>query len=105
VTAITWEDGKPITSKDIKYGIERVWAQDVAVRRPDLPDRVLDPRARVQGPVQGQVPDKLGLKAIETPDDKTIVFHLPKPNSDFPTCSRCPASPVRQDKDTGRKYG
>ncbi|MDX6312798.1 MAG: peptide/nickel transport system substrate-binding protein, partial [Streptomyces sp.] len=26
---ITWEDGSAITSKDIKYGIERSWAQDV----------------------------------------------------------------------------
>ncbi|MER6164678.1 ABC transporter substrate-binding protein [Streptomyces violaceorubidus] len=103
---ITWEDGKPITSKDVKYGIERVWAQDVLSGGPTYLKEVLDPEATYQGPYKDKSADKLGLKAIETPDDKTIVFKLPKANSDFEEMlALTSASPVRQDKDTKSKYG
>ncbi|MDT0609384.1 ABC transporter substrate-binding protein [Streptomyces lancefieldiae] len=102
---ITWEDGKPITSKDIKYGIERVWAQDVLAGGPTYLKDVLDPKGEYQGPYKDTSKDKLGLKAIETPDDKTIIFKLPKANSDFEEMlALTSASPVRQDKDTKSKY-
>ncbi|GHF87179.1 ABC transporter substrate-binding protein [Streptomyces thermodiastaticus] len=103
---ITWEDGKPITSKDIKYGIERVWAQDVLSGGPIYLKDVLDPKGTYKGPYKDTSKDHLGLKAIDTPDDKTIVFHLPKPNSDFlQFVALTSASPVRQDKDTKSQYG
>ncbi|MFD5159833.1 ABC transporter substrate-binding protein [Streptomyces hawaiiensis] len=103
---ITWEDGKPITSKDIKYGIERVWAQDVLSGGPVYLKDVLDPKGEYKGPYKDKSADKLGLKAIETPDDKTIVFKLPQANSDFEEMlALTSASPVRQDKDTKSKYG
>ncbi|MGW5007628.1 ABC transporter substrate-binding protein [Streptomyces parvulus] len=103
---ITWEDGKPITSKDVKYGIERVWAQDVLSGGPTYLKEVLDPEDKYQGPYKDKSADKLGLKAIETPDDKTIVFKLPQANSDFEEMlALTSASPVRQDKDTKSKYG
>ncbi|TPQ15750.1 ABC transporter substrate-binding protein [Streptomyces sporangiiformans] len=103
---ITWEDGKPITSKDIKYGIERVWAQDVLSGGPVYLKDVLDPKGEYKGPYKDTSKDKLGLKAIETPDDKTIVFNLPAANSDFEEMlAMTSASPVRQDKDTKSKYG
>ena len=102
---ITWEDGKPITSKDIKYGIERQWAQDVLSGGPVYLKNTLDPKGEYPGPYKDKTADKLGLKAIETPDDKTIVFKLPSPNSDFEQMLAMPsASPVRQDKDTKSKY-
>ncbi|MFH8804821.1 ABC transporter substrate-binding protein [Streptomyces sp. NPDC017936] len=103
---ITWEDGKPITSKDVKYGIERVWAQDVLSGGPTYLKDVLDPKGEYKGPYKDTSADKLGLKAIDTPDDKTIVFHLPQANSDFEEMlALVSASPVRQDKDTKSKYG
>ncbi|MFF5187085.1 ABC transporter substrate-binding protein [Streptomyces sp. NPDC000345] len=103
---ITWEDGKPITSQDIKYGIERVWAQDVLAGGPTYLKDVLDPKGEYKGPYKDPSKDKLGLKAIETPDEKTIVFKLPQANSDFEEMlALVSASPVRQDKDTKSKYG
>ncbi|MGC9498804.1 ABC transporter substrate-binding protein [Streptomyces sp. WG7] len=103
---VTWEDGKPITSKDVKYGIERVWAQDVLSGGPVYLKDVLDPKGEYPGPYKDTSKDKLGLKAIETPDDKTIVFKLPQANSDFEEMlALTSASPVRQDKDTKSKYG
>ncbi|MDT3396963.1 ABC transporter substrate-binding protein [Streptomyces sp. B1866] len=103
---VTWEDGKPITAKDIKYGIERAWAQDVLSGGPVYLKNVLDPEGEYPGPYKDPAKDKLGLKAIETPDDKTIVFHLPARNGDFEQMLALPAaSPVRQDKDTKSQYG
>ncbi|MER5659449.1 ABC transporter substrate-binding protein [Streptomyces mirabilis] len=103
---VTWEDGKPITSKDVKYGIERVWAQDVLSGGPVYLKDVLDPKGAYKGPYKDTSKDKLGLKAISTPDDKTIVFHLPAANSDFEEMlALTSASPVRQDMDTKSKYG
>ncbi|WP_055614839.1 ABC transporter substrate-binding protein [Streptomyces phaeochromogenes] len=103
---VTWEDGKPITSKDVKYGIERVWAQDVLSGGPVYLKDVLDPKGEYKGPYKDKSKDKLGLKAIETPDDKTVIFKLPEANSDFEDIlGLTSASPVRQDKDTKSKYG
>ncbi|NBM17147.1 ABC transporter substrate-binding protein [Streptomyces sp. GC420] len=102
---LKWEDGKPVTSKDIKYGIERIWAQDVLSGGPIYLQQVLDPESEYKGPYKDKSADKLGLKAIETPDDKTIVFKLPKPNGDFLQMLAMPsATPVRADKDTKAKY-
>ncbi|MFG2192723.1 ABC transporter substrate-binding protein [Streptomyces sp. NPDC048639] len=103
---VTWEDGKPITAQDIKYGIERQWAQDVLSGGPVYLKDILDPDGKYKGPYKDKSKDKLGLKAIETPDAKTVVFKLPKANSDFEEILALPfASPVRQDKDTKSKYG
>ncbi|MFD5617306.1 ABC transporter substrate-binding protein [Streptomyces yangpuensis] len=103
---VTWEDGSPVTAQDIKYGIERTWAQDVISGGPVYLQQVLDPKTEYPGPYKDTAPDKLGLKAIETPDAKTIIFKLPTPNGDFEQMLAMPAaSPVKQDKDTAAKYG
>ncbi|MFF7190207.1 ABC transporter substrate-binding protein [Streptomyces sp. NPDC008222] len=102
---LTWEDGKPLTAQDVKYGIERQWAQDVLSGGPIYLKNVLDPKNTYKGPYKDASKDHLGLKAIDTPDAKTIVFHLPAPNSDFLQMIALPsASPVRQDMDTKSKY-
>ncbi|MET8949773.1 ABC transporter substrate-binding protein [Streptomyces sp. NPDC004393] len=102
---LTWEDGKPLTAQDVKYGIERQWAQDVLSGGPIYLKNVLDPKNAYKGPFKDSSKDHLGLKAIDTPDAKTIVFHLPEANSDFLQMIALPsASPVRQDMDTKSKY-
>ncbi|WP_420918660.1 ABC transporter substrate-binding protein [Streptomyces coelicoflavus] len=102
---ITWEDGSPITSQDIKYGIERSWASDVVSGGPAHLQKVLDPKKTYEGPYRDEDPRKLGLEAIETPDSRTIVFHLPEPNGDFEEMLALPvASPVKRERDTGSVY-
>ncbi|GAA2362225.1 ABC transporter substrate-binding protein [Streptomyces cuspidosporus] len=102
---ITWEDGSPITAQDIKYGIERIWAKDVVSGGPAYLRQVLDPKGEYKGPYKDKSKDKLGLKAIETPDAKTIIFRLPKPNGDFEQMLAMPTgSPVKASKDTGARY-
>lgn len=103
---VSWEDGTPVTAQDVKYGIERTWAQDVISGGPVYLMQALDPKTEYPGPYKDTAPDKLGLKAIETPDAKTIIFKLPQPNGDFEQMLAMPAAtPVKQDKDTAAKYG
>ncbi|MGW0736896.1 ABC transporter substrate-binding protein [Streptomyces sp. NPDC002851] len=100
---LTWEDGSKLTSKDIKYGIERAWATKVITGGPAYLKSVLDPEGKYKGPYEDDSEE--GLKAIETPDDKTIIFHLPEPNSDFENMLAMPSgSPVKKEKDTKAKY-
>jgi len=98
---LKWEDGKPITSQDVKYGIERQWAQKTLSGGPTYLKDVLDPDDKWKGPYD----DKGDFDGIKTPDDKTIEFHLAKPNGDFEQMLAMPTnSPVRKDKDTKSKY-
>lgn len=97
---IFFEDGTPITSADIKYGIERSFAPDLPGGAPYLRDWLSD-AANYPGPYKS--PD--GLKAIETPDDKTIVFKLRKPEGDFPFLATATQfAPVPKSKDKGVDY-
>jgi peptide/nickel transport system substrate-binding protein len=103
---IAWEDGSPITAQDIKYGIERIWAQDVVSGGPTYLREALDPDHTYEGPYKDESADKLGLKAIETRGTRTIIFKLPKPNAEFEQLLAMPAaSPVKKTEDTRAKYG
>ncbi|MEV4516409.1 ABC transporter substrate-binding protein [Dactylosporangium sp. NPDC049525] len=102
---LKFEDGTPITSKDVKYGVERVFASDVLSGGPSYLIDVLDQGQKYPGPYKDTDPDKLGLKSVQTPDDHTIVFTLKEPLSDFPYLLAMPgAGPVPKAKDTGERY-
>ncbi|BCY12975.1 ABC transporter substrate-binding protein [Actinoplanes sp. L3-i22] len=97
---IRFEDGTPITAADVKYGIERSFAPELPGGAPYLRDWLQD-AASYQGPYKQ--PD--GIKSIETPDDKTIVFKLSKPEGDFPFLATATQfAPVPKAKDTGVDY-
>ncbi|MEH0575902.1 MULTISPECIES: ABC transporter substrate-binding protein [Streptomyces] len=99
-TGLKYEDGTAITSADIKYGIERSFAPELSGGAPYLRDWLVG-AADYQGPYK----DKGGLAAIETPDDRTIVFHLNKPEGEFPfLATQTQFAPVPKAKDTGTKY-
>jgi len=103
---LKFEDGSAITSKDIKYGIERVFATEVVNAGPKFLVNVLDQGQKYPGVYKDTDPNKLGLHSVQTPDDNTIVFTLAEPNSDFLSFVSMPAaSPVPAAKDTGQKYG
>ncbi|GAA2528032.1 ABC transporter substrate-binding protein [Winogradskya humida] len=105
-SGIKFDDGTPITSKDVKYGIERVFAQDTVPGGPTYLIEQLDQGQKYPGPYKDTDPNKLGLKSVETPDDSTIVFKLAKPFADLPYLLAMPgAGPVPAAKDTGAKYG
>ncbi|MGY3319066.1 ABC transporter substrate-binding protein [Arthrobacter sp. TE12232] len=98
---VKFEDGRPITSADVKYGIERTFAQDVYTQAPQELNSALD-----AGGYKGPYKDPSAvLEAVETPDQRTVVFHLKKPFAEFPAlASRSNTAPVPQDKDTKLDY-
>jgi peptide/nickel transport system substrate-binding protein len=101
---LKFEDGSPITSKDVKYGIERTWAQDVLSGGPTYLIDHLDNGQKYPGPYKDTDPEKMGLKSVTTPDDGTIAFKLDKPFADFPFLLPMAAGAVPKAKDTGEKY-
>ncbi|MFJ7231344.1 ABC transporter substrate-binding protein [Streptomyces tendae] len=98
---LAYEDGTKITSADIKYGIERSFAAELSGGAPYLRDWLVG-GADYQGPYK----DKgKGLDSIETPDERTIVFHLNKPEGEFPyLATQTQFTPVPKAADKGTKY-
>jgi peptide/nickel transport system substrate-binding protein len=98
---VKFEDGTTVTSKDIKYAIERSnYAPEVLSNGPTYFRQYLG--TDYKGPYKG---DKYGLSAISTPNDTTIVFHLNQPFADFDYLATLPDTvPVPAAKDTGANY-
>ncbi|MET8634719.1 ABC transporter substrate-binding protein [Streptomyces sp. NPDC004096] len=101
---LKFEDGTPITSKDVKYAIERSnFAPEALSNGPTYFKAYLEGGDKYKGPYKDKSPD--GLKSIETPDDQTIVFHLAKPFADFDYLATfSQTAPVPAAKDDGAKY-
>lgn len=104
---IKFEDGSPITSKDIRWGIERLYASfetdgpqyiqqwlsgEGTTYRKALPD----------GPYGGK---HLPSSVLDTPDGKTVVFHFRQPHADAPFATAMPSiGPVKAERDGKQKY-
>jgi peptide/nickel transport system substrate-binding protein len=104
-SGLKYSDGTPITSKDVKYAIERSnYARDVLSNGPTyFAANLIDNKPAYQGPYKDKSPE--GLKSIETPNDTTIVFHLKAPFADFDYLTSNPqTAPVPQAKDKGADY-
>src|SRR6266508_4053194 len=98
---LKYEDGTPITSKDVEYGVSRSLEKGVLVNGPTYFNDFLDLKG-YKGPYSSKGKDN---PAIDTPDDRTVVFHLTKPFAGFDYFEQIPATaPVPQPKDTGVKY-
>lgn len=76
---IFFEDGTPITSADIKFGVERTFDDELAGGL-HYHNALLVGGSEYTGPYDGAGE----LASIETPDDKTIVFNLTQPFGDWP---------------------
>jgi peptide/nickel transport system substrate-binding protein len=104
-SGLKYDDGTPISSKDVKYAVERSnFAPKVNSNGPTyFNDLLVDNATPYAGPYDDKSPD--GLKSIETPDDTTIVFHLKHPFADFDYLVSAPqTAPVPQSKDDGAGY-
>ncbi|MEU3874466.1 MULTISPECIES: ABC transporter substrate-binding protein [Streptomyces] len=104
---LKFEDGSPITSQDVRWGIERLYASfetDGPLYIPQwLSGEANDFRkALPDGPYNGQ---HLPASVLDTPDDKTVVFHFRRPHADTPYATAMPnMGPVKAAKDTKQKY-
>ncbi len=103
---LRWDDGKPVTTPDLKYGIERLFASDVLPGGPTWLVTLLDDRAApYDGPYRDRTPGHLGLRSITTPDPRTIVFKLVRPFADWDKVLALPGgTPVPAARDRGAGY-
>ncbi|QMV09777.1 ABC transporter substrate-binding protein [Streptomyces lincolnensis] len=101
---VKFQDGTPITSKDVKYAIERSnFAPEALSNGPTYFKAYLVGGDKYQGPYKDKSAE--GLKSIETPDDQTIIFKLKQPFADFDYLATfSQTAPVPKAKDTGAKY-
>jgi len=108
-----FDDGTPITCENLRYGISRVFAQDVLPGGPtyllswlDIP-KDADGNPIYTGPYKNT---PAGVKAFEkavacSKDNRTITFTLNKSVADFNYLATYGViSPVQKSKDTGDKY-
>jgi peptide/nickel transport system substrate-binding protein len=105
---VKWEDGKPVTCEDFKYGISRTFAVDVITGGPNYAIQYLDIPKNEDGSSAYAGPYKktgqdLYDKAV-TCDGATITFKMAAPSGDFNMAATMTAfGAFRQDKDQGDK--
>jgi peptide/nickel transport system substrate-binding protein len=113
-TGVKFEDGTQVSSKDVKYAIERIFAQSVINGGPTYVITFLCPGPlnasggcdSYKGPYTDKDPNHLGLSTIDTPDDQTITFHLNQVVGDWNYIMALPGStPVPIAYDQGPKGG
>lgn len=109
---VKWEDGKPVTCEDFKYGASRVFATDVITGGPNYIltylDVPTDPKTGLPiytGPYNSTPEGQAAFDKAITCDGNTITYRFNKPWPDFPlaVASLTMMDPYRQDKDQGAK--
>jgi peptide/nickel transport system substrate-binding protein len=103
---IKFEDGTTVTSQDVKYAIERTFDRGLYPLGPAYFTFLLAPqKPAYPGPYKDRSKNLMGLKAVQTPNATTIVFHLAHPFADFNYVVAIPqTAPVPPNKDTGANY-
>ncbi|WNI29087.1 ABC transporter substrate-binding protein [Streptomyces sp. ITFR-6] len=101
---LKFEDGTPITSKDVKYAVERSnFAPEALSNGPTYFKAHLAGGDKYKGPYKDKSAG--GISSIETPDDSTIVFKLKDPFADFDYLATfSQTAPVPASKDKGADY-
>ncbi|WP_308250807.1 ABC transporter substrate-binding protein [Nonomuraea rhizosphaerae] len=99
---LKFQDGTPITSADVKYAVLRS-LDDAFFNGPSYFQDMLALPSGYKGAYKS--PEADTNAAIETPDDRTIVFHLKEPYGAFDYIAQLPDTvPVPKAKDTKDKY-
>lgn len=100
---VKFEDGTPVTSKDVKYAVLRSTDKETFPNGPAYFEAFLNLPAGYKGVYKSK-----GVNtdsAITTPDDQTIVFHLKQAFGGFDYMAALPQTvPIPEAKDTGAKY-
>ena len=109
---IKWQDGRPITCGDFKYGASRVFATNVITGGPNYLLTYLDiPKSHktglpiYTGPYKSSTAGVRAFNKAITCSGSTITYHFKKPWPDFPLAiaSLEMMDPYRKDKDLGAR--
>lgn len=108
---VTWQDGKPVTCADLKYGVSRSFATDVITGGPNYILSFLDvPKGKdglplYDGPYKNDNAADFNKAITCSSDNKTITYRFSKPFPDFPLAiaSLLSFDPYRKDQDQGAK--
>ncbi|MFD0382641.1 ABC transporter substrate-binding protein [Streptomyces stramineus] len=104
---LKFEDGSPITSKDVRWSVERLYASYQSDGPLYIPQWLSGEgstfrKALPDGPYKGQ---HLPSSVLDTPDDRTVIFHFLQPHADTPFATAMPnIGAVKAEKDTKQKY-
>ena len=102
-TGVKYEDGTPVTSKDVAYAVARSIDKETFPNGPAYFDAMLAWPDGYKGPYKSKGVDY--SSAISTPDDQTIVFHLKQPFAGFDYLAQLTQTmPVPEAKDKGAQY-
>lgn len=102
-SGLKFEDGTPITAKDVAYAVARSFDKETFPHGPSYLNELLAWPKDFKGVYK--TPDVDYKSAVEATDDTTVVFHLTKPFSDMDYIVQMPmTAPVPKAKDTGAKY-
>jgi peptide/nickel transport system substrate-binding protein len=102
-SGLKFEDGSPLTAKDISYGIARSFSDTMSDGATYIQSLLAgDDYSKVYpGPWSGNTT----VPGLDVPDDHTLVFHLKKAYCDFPfAASQNTTVPVPQSQDTKENY-
>ncbi len=97
---LKWQDGKPVTCDDVKYGIERRWLPQIdAYNGLNYPMTYLVDN---KPPFKGPTSKDASLNSIKCLDKNNVEFTLQQPAGDFGyTVSVSPFAPVEVGSDGG----
>ena len=102
---VTFQDGTPVTSQDVKYAVERTFDRSVLANGPSYFSVLLKNASSYPGPYKDRSKNLMGLSAVTTPDNSTVQFHLAQPFPDFNyVVAFSNTAPVPPSKDTGTNY-
>ena len=102
---VRFEDGRPVTAKEIAYGIARSFDPDLTggptYQQEWLADTPQYDTAWDFGANRGALPP-----GLTTPDDRTLRFEFARPRCDLPFAASLPSTaPLPADRDTGINLG
>ncbi|TPQ21433.1 ABC transporter substrate-binding protein [Streptomyces sporangiiformans] len=99
------ENGKAITSADIRHTVERQYAEFIFDGPTYLQTWLSGPKYRKALPDGGFGKKHLPDDVLETPDDKTVIFHFKTAQPDLPQTLAMPGyTVVPEETDTKAKY-
>jgi peptide/nickel transport system substrate-binding protein len=108
-TGVTFEDGTPITAKDVKWAIERSNWSTVHSNAPTYFINILTPPSggtKIYSNWDVYKQGDLPASIIDASDDQQLIFHLPKPFGEFNYLMTLPGTmPVPYQKDKADPSG